>query len=31
MKMVNDGAKYLATLVVELLSCCRSDLLSCVV
>ena len=31
MKMVNDGAKYLATLVVKLLSYCRSDLLSCVI
>lgn len=31
MKMVNDCAKYLETLVVELLSCCRSDLLSCVI
>lgn len=29
MKMVNDGAKYVATLVVKLLSYCRSDLLSC--
>ena len=31
MKMVNDGAKYLETLFVELLSYCRSDLLSCVI
>ena len=29
--MVNDGAKYLATLVLKLLSYCRSDLLSCVI